>query len=212
MIMNHLSNDHLWVEKLNQVGAIWTFREGGPHASFEYANKHSAFYFNSDIVVSNPSLLWSICKDRFFQEYTSKSLSVDWIASYPANGVAIAFCLASLVGCRYFHVELSHPRITMNLRAGERVLVVTDDIFSGGSLGKTIETIEKRGGIVASPIMTLGNFSGSIRFRDRDISSLIDRPVQTWEPSSCPLCMQGSRTVPARQEWGVLQAEHEHLK
>ena len=63
-----------------------------------------------------------------------------------------------------------------------------DDIYSGGSLKKTINIVKERGAKIESPIFTLGNFSGTKELLNLYVFSVISEKGNLYTKEDCPMC------------------------
>jgi len=80
--------------------------------------------------------------------------------------------------------------------AGKKVLLVEDIITTGGSVKDTIKIIGEAGGQVVE-VRCIWNRGGIHEFMGEDgdpmeqpapVLSIINEPVESWEPDECPLC------------------------
>lgn len=72
---------------------------------------------------------------------------------------------------------------------GTRVVIVEDVITTGGSVQKTIDAVTKLGGKVVKVIVIWNRSGWEPEYYS--IVSLINRKVESWLPSECPLCKKG---------------------
>jgi len=79
---------------------------------------------------------------------------------------------------------------------GKRVFIIEDVITTGGSIEKTNKAIRDNGGIVVG-VISIWNRSGW-RLNNCENLSLINRPVESWEPDKCPLCNDPNNRIPLR--------------
>ena len=104
----------------------------------------------------------------------------------------------------YFLRSLDTGDIDDTLKRGARVLVVADDIFSGGSVSQTIRAVHARGGTVVPLVLAFGNFSGKTSIEGFEIVSVISRRVDVCDVADSPLVARGVRPVNAREHWEEL--------
>ncbi len=79
-----------------------------------------------------------------------------------------------------------------SLDPGADVVVVEDVITTGGSTGEVIDVVRSHGASVAA-VGSLVDRSGGAADLGVPRCALLTLEVPTYEPSSCPLCRQGSR-------------------
>ncbi len=84
------------------------------------------------------------------------------------------------------------------------VIVVGDDIYSGGSIKKTIQIVKLKGAVVKTPIFTIGNFTGTETILDLDVISAILETGNLYDEKDCPMCKSGSKAVLPRPNWNKL--------
>jgi len=192
--------------KLKDNGAIWEYKPNGPHVQYVMADKHSPFYFNTDIAVSDTETLIEMCD--YFAGVIQDISSADWVVSYftpsVAAGVALAAALANRTGAKLGYLNLDNGAMPFPVSAGDRVIVAVDDIHSGSSTRSLISTLKNHGAIVQSHIITLGNFSGRSEIENHTIASIVQGQPQTWSSSECPLCKAGSKALNPRKYWQEL--------
>lgn len=160
------------------------------------------FYFNSNYIVQYPQLLERICVEVFLPEIKQRQVKVDWVLSYPPFGTPIALCLASILKCRFAYIERDELRF--NIKSGENVLLVADDIYTGGSLNTTAQILAKGDISVCDVILVLANLSENSKLNGREIVCALRHPTTIWDAVECPLCKDGSEAIGARSNWQKL--------
>jgi hypothetical protein len=94
------------------------------------------------------------------------------------------------------------PEIDDQLKMNARVLVVADDIFSGGSISQTNRAVHARRCTVVPLVFAFGDFSGKPSIDAFEIFSVISRRVDLCDVADSPLVARGVRPVNARECWG----------
>lgn len=82
----------------------------------------------------------------------------------------------------------------VELKAGEKVLVVEDVTTTGGSARKVVELVRKLGAEPVAVGAIIDRSGGKAEF-DVPFVSLIQMSLETYNPDDCPLCKQGSPLV-----------------
>lgn len=190
-------------EQIKSIG-LWKYNNSKYHVQTSESGLHSDLYLNTDYVVSNASLVESIVKNIFIKELNLRKVKPDWIITYPPFGLTIAYELARQIGARFGYVETKTKLCNFDIKKDEKVIVVGDDIYSGGSIKKTIEIVNNLGAIVKSPIFTIGNFSGTHTLLDLEVVSAISERGNLYKEEECPMCRVNSKSVLPRQNWNKL--------
>ncbi|TAK95880.1 hypothetical protein EPO05_03210 [Patescibacteria group bacterium] len=184
--------------------AIWKYDHSKFHVQTSESGMHSDLYLNTDYVVSDVPLIENIVKNIFSKELGLRNIQPDWVISYPPFGLAIAYALARQIGAKFGYADTKTETCDFDIRKGDVVTVVGDDIYSGGSIKKTIKILDGLGAKVQSPIFTIGNFSGAKTLLDLEIVSAIAEKGNLYPESDCPMCKAGSKAVLPRPNWNKL--------
>ncbi len=187
--------------------SVWKFNNSKLHVKTLESGLHSDLYLNTDFVVSDPKLVESIVKNIFVKELNSRNIKPDWIVSYPPYGLPIAFELARQINAKFGYINRKTQVCDFNIQKGETIIVIGDDIYSGESIKETIQIVISKGGIVKSPILTIGNFTGTKSIMDLDVVSAISEKGTLYEENVCPMCKAGSKAVNPRTYWKELKEE-----
>lgn len=194
-----------WANRLGDFGAIWEYH-GGLHAELTMSRKHSNFYFNSNVIVEQPTELEDLCREVFAVMLNSRKVLVDRVVTYPPYGIAVGITLARVLGVRFGYVG---PETDWSLTfavSGERVLLACDDLYSGKSIARVRKAVEENHGTISGPICALANLTGLTSQDGLEVVAPVFRNVVLWDSLDCPLCRSGSRAVSARQQWKDLKA------
>lgn len=192
------------------MGAIWQYHPTGLHAKDLAGTKHMDYYFNSNYIVGRPQLLERICTEVFLPELERRQVEVDWVLSYPPFGLPIAYCLAALLKSKFAYIE--KEEIRFNIKPAERILLVSDDIYTGGSLNTTAQILSKRGLSICDLVLVLANLSESSELFGRKIVCALNRPITIWDAGECPLCKDGSEAIGARSNWQRLLSDRAQVQ
>jgi orotate phosphoribosyltransferase len=197
-----------WQTCLEANKVIWRYRGYGPHAIHSLSDRHSNFYFNSDILSTKAALLEDVCKALF--GLVKGTVKPDWIVTYPPFGLSIGYCLAELFDVRLAYINsLKDDRFQFDLQKQESALFCADDLYSGKSFRQVARAVKKRGVQLLEPLLVVGNFSGRYDFDGHQITALFQREIDTWHADQCPLCAAGSKAIYARPQWQELSDQRE---
>jgi len=192
------------ISKLIINKSVWKYNNSKFHVKTLESGLHSDLYMNTDYIISDVQLVESIVKNIYVRELNKRKIKPDWIISYPPYGLAIAYALARQVGANFGYVDTKTESCNFNIKKNEKVIVIGDDIYSGGSIKKTIEILNKLGAKVEAPIFTIGNFMGTKTILGLEIVSVISEKGNLYEEKNCPMCKSGSKAISPRLEWNKL--------
>ena len=197
-----------WIDRFEQAHAIWRYSEGGPHAAYDMADKHAGFYFNTDVVASDPNLIGLAAAELV--EPFNDSLSQHgnyWVLTYVGSisaSLVLAAHISRLLNKRLAYMDLRTGVVNFEVKKGDKALIVSDDVHSGGSIRRLLKFLSDQSASALNPVITLGNFSGATDIEGISIHSLIEEKIVTWTPANCPLCKGSSVALSARQKWADL--------
>lgn len=121
--------------------AVWRYNNSNFHVKTSESGMYSDLYLNTDYIVSDVPLVEETVKGIFLKELNLRNIKPDWVISYPPFGLPIAYVLARQLGARFGYVDTQTGLCNFDIKTDEKVIVVGDDIYSGGSIKKTIEII-----------------------------------------------------------------------
>lgn len=211
-----------WFEIYQRYNAIWTHREGLPHALLS-GGEHSSGFFNSELVMEDPVILDAACQQLVasLADQSVNLCSIDRVIGPAMGAITMAHSLALWINrlrpggpgthgettrCLRSYVEkesdCKDPRMAFkktNVHEGEIVLL-TEDVMTrtvGGTVGRTAEAVLQKGGVILPFVAVLVNRTGASEIEGRKVISLIERHMPKWHPDQelCPLCSQGSEAL-----------------
>jgi len=201
---NNMDTSILYIEKLMQANALWQYNNSGLHVQTAKSGLHSDSYLNTDIVVSNPQLVEEIIKNVFCKELNIRNIKPDWIVTYPPEGIALAYAFARQIGAKMAYIDPKTEECNFEIREGDSVVVIGDDIYSGGSIKKAIMTLRGLEAKIEGPLLSIGNFSGTESLLGVEIVSAISQKGNLYDKNDCPMCKEGSKAVLPRPNWNAL--------
>ena len=114
------------------------------------------------------------------------------------GGIIVAHEVARALGVRALFTERESGSMTLRrgfqIAPGEKILVVEDVVTTGGSTRETIEAVARAGGVVVGAGSLIDRSGGAVDVGARRIA-LLTLDVPAYDPSTCPLCEQGSPAV-----------------
>lgn len=149
---------------------------------------HSDVYWEKFRVLQRPSITQELCRmiARHFEEQR-----VDTVAGPTTGGMIVAFEVARQLGVRSIYAEKAGDdrvfRRDFDISPGDRILVVDDIMTTGISLRRTVDAVDKLGGLVIG-VGVLVDRSDSGVALDTPLFSCLRAPATTYPPDECPLC------------------------
>lgn len=117
----------------------------------------------------------------------------------PAMGaIQMAYEVSRILGCQNFFGERENGVMTLrrgfHIPPGARVLVVEDVVTTGGSVREIMGLAAASGASVAGIGAVVDRTGGKIDF-GVPFHAALSLEISSWQPSECPLCLQGSAPV-----------------
>jgi adenine/guanine phosphoribosyltransferase-like PRPP-binding protein len=197
-----------WTETYKEYGALWQMQDvREPHAATTTSNEHVSAYFLSENITARPSLVVEIVNTALLPHAGSEELVPDWVFTYAPYGLFVASACANTLGAQQGYVKpADNYTTTYDVQPGDEVLVVSDDLYSGGSLKKTIGSMQQMGAVVLPYVFTLANLSGDSHLDGRKILAGAHIPVERYPGDDCAMCDGGSEPLAPRPNWERLQS------
>jgi len=196
-----------WFEYFSAKQTIWQFSETGQHAAYEMADLHSDFYFNSDAAVASPQIVNAVITKSFLPECLDRRMNPDLILSFVGQtsaGLIVAAHLSQRIGCDLVYVNIKTGELSAPLKKGARIIVVIDDLHSGGTAKALLRLVEANGAVPLAPVFCLANLSGMDNLLELEIFATFSHTPRVWPSATCQLCAGGSKALPARRAWREL--------
>ncbi len=215
-----------WILEFEKRKAYWNHdgKNVRAHALLS-SNMHSGGYFNSELIVLDPSLLHEAVSDLLllFTERGGDLHRVDGVVGPQKGASKIAKSMSESITanlnehCFWVSPEKAfdgdfksftfNPR-EFSLLFGTSILLCDDVITSGQSIELTDLAITNAGGHSLPFIITLVNRSGQNEINGSKIISLIEHHMPIWTPEKCLLCKIGSKAIRPKENgnWELLNA------
>lgn len=174
---------------------FWKYHNSPYHIQTSESGLHSNQYLNTDYIISDPTLVELIVKEIFTPELAKKNIKPDRIVTYPPFGLPIAYALAKSTWAKFAYIDPQTKTCNFNIQKDDIIVLVWDDIYSGGSIKATIKIMKDIGAKITSPICTIGNFMGTQDIEGIEILSAISDTGNLYEATECPMCKTWSKAV-----------------
>ncbi|HOJ93011.1 MAG TPA: orotate phosphoribosyltransferase [Dictyoglomaceae bacterium] len=172
-----------WIEVFKEKGA---FLEGHFLLS---SGMHSPNYLQCALILQYPDLAEKIAKE--IAEKIPKNLKIDTVIGPALGGIIIAYELARALDIRGIFAEREEGKMTLrrgfSISKGERVLVCEDVVTTGGSALEVANLVKSFGGEIIAYACIVDRSGGKTIF-DKDLYSLIQLKLDTYNPEECPFC------------------------
>jgi len=155
------------------------------------SGKHSDTYINKDRIYCNAELFRIVIKNMEHMIKENFVFKYDVITGPAVAGAILASPISMFLRTDFVYPEknsvgdMIFNRGYDKIIKDKQVLIIEDIITTGSSVLKTRTSIENCGGIVIG-VVSIWNRS-KITF-DIPLISLINTPINSWEPEECPLC------------------------
>ena len=153
---------------------------------------HSDRFFQAALVMQYPDIAEKLCSqlaDKF------RNKNIDTVVSPAIGGIVVGQEIARALGARSVFVEKRDDstlefRRGFTLSKGENVLIAEDVITRGGRVQQTVDTVTSTGATIMGIAVLVDRSAGRVDF-NLPIEHLIELPLATYSPDSCPLCKRG---------------------
>ncbi len=173
---------------------LQAFRETGALLDGHFllrSKLHSGQYFQCALLLQQMPLV-----ERLGAALAAKfdAGTVDTVIAPAMGGLVIGQEVARQLRKRFIFVEKEEGKLVLRrgfkIAKGERILVVEDVITKGGRVQETLDIVRAHGGQVAGIAVVVDRSGGTVDF-GVPMQSLGKLEVETFDPTTCPLCKQG---------------------
>lgn len=160
------------------------------------SGRHSPTYFQCARVLQHPRWLEKIAGEivRAFQDQP-----MDCVISPAVGGIVLGTEVGRQCGVRSIFAERENGRMTLRrgleIRPGERILVVEDVITTGGSVREVMELVQQQEGLVVGVGVVVDRSNGAVILHERQMS-LVAVPALSYPPDRIPESLQ---KIPVRK-------------
>lgn len=153
---------------------------------------HSPNYLQCALILQYPDLAEKIAKE--IAKKIPEDLKIDTVIGPALGGIVIAYELARVLKVRGIFAEREEGKMTLRrgfyISPGERILICEDVITTGGSALEVARLVINFGGEICAYACIVDRSGGKAIF-DKDLYSLIQLKLDTYNPEDCPLCKKG---------------------
>lgn len=162
---------------------------------------HSPRYFQCARLLAHPDVATKV--GAALGKQTAK-LGVEVTIAPALGGILVAHEVARALGVRALFAERDATSGELTLRRGfevepnEKALVLEDVVTTGRSLHETMSVVRSHGGKVVATAALVDRSKEQVNPVGEDevpFFSLARLDFPTYQPSSCPLCREGSAAV-----------------
>ncbi|SHE61428.1 orotate phosphoribosyltransferase [Seinonella peptonophila] len=125
-------------------------------------------------------------------------LSIDTVVGPALGGVIIAHEVAHALQVRCLFTERKEGEMQLRrgfeVKPGERILVIEDVVTTGGSVKEVIRLLEEQGAEIVAVGSIIDRSNGKHNF-SVPYRALTAIEIESYDPSECPLCRQGTPVV-----------------
>ena len=196
---------------MTQEEVLTAFKETGAllEGHFELRSKlHSNRYFQCANVLRYPRVAERLCAALVKKMTAASDLGrIDGVISPAVGGILVGHEVARALDVKCVFAEkvpgtgvdasgksntvLAMRRFT--LTPGERDIVAEDVVTKGGRVQETIDLVRGAGCSVVAVALLVDRSSGTVRFDDIPMFSLMQMTPETWTAADCPMCKAGGR-------------------
>jgi orotate phosphoribosyltransferase len=217
-----------WKEVFVKKGALWVRDQNPkrPHA-ITTTGRHSGHYFDSRAIVKNDKVLAKASKDilKLFEGRGGNIHTVDCVVGPATGGTKFAKYLSyAIANMRGYDCMWASPAKREDgddkcfvfddckhiPQKGQTILMCDDTLSTGSSFDMVSESLRAHDVTILDTICVLLNRYGNSEIRGRNVVSLVDYYMPTFDPLSCALCKAGSTALRPRKQdnWKLLTAQY----
>lgn len=182
---------------LRHVNILETYKAAGAYLEGHYllaSGRHAALFLQSTTVMQRPRYTEQIGEAMAEKLKAQLDHKPDFVIGPAMGGVVLAYEVARHLDCRALFAEKDGEGGMLVREAfaveGNSFVAVEDVITTGGSLKKGIAAAEKRGATLLESAVIIDRRPDQLR-EEWPLTSLLQLPLETYDPGTCPLCVQG---------------------
>jgi len=139
-----------------------------------------------------------------YPEYTNKLAAeiaeiweeedIDLVVGPAIGGIVISYAVASKMGLRNIFSERKNGKMkfrrNLEVKKGEKVLIVEDVVTTGGSVREVVELLEGSNADIVGISSLVDRSNGEVEF-NYSFKPLLKLKVDSYKKNECKLCEQG---------------------
>ena len=179
---------------MTQEQVLEVFRHCGAllHGHFVLrSGRHSRTFFQCALVLQEPAVTAELC-GALVEKVKTARWSFHSVISPAMGGILVGHEVGRHLGRRHIFAEKEEGKLRIrrfDLKPGERFLVVEDVITTGGAVREVMALVQAAGGEVAGVACLVDRSEKSPDF-GVPMCSLLQLPVETFEPTALPSDLQ----------------------
>ncbi len=150
------------------------------------SGRHSPMYFQCARVLQHPEWLQEFA-GRITAEFSNEP--VDCVISPAVGGIVLGTEVGRQLGARTIFAERENGKMTLRrgleIKPGEKVLVVEDVVTTGGSVKEVMELTEERGGEIVGVGVVVDRSNGTVKLHEHQMS-IVSLPAISYASDEIP--------------------------
>lgn len=155
---------------------------------------HSRQFFQCGLLLSDTKAADQVAAamaDKF------RDVEVETVIAPAIGGIVVGQDVARHLGVRSIFAEKDANddlvlRRGFKIKPGEKILIAEDVVTRGGRVQQTIDLVRELGGEVVGVVVIVDRSSGNASFDVPRFESIVQLNIETFDPSDCPMCKEGS--------------------
>lgn len=124
-----------------------------------------------------------------------KPFQADLVLSAAVGGILPGYEMSNALRLPNLYCEKRDSALTLrrgfDLRPGQRVLIVEDEVYTGQSVHEMMEIVKALGGLVVGIACLVDKSGGKLQFDKLPFEALVREKAESYTPAQCPMCRDG---------------------
>jgi orotate phosphoribosyltransferase len=152
---------------------------------------HSDRYVEKIKIVQDPVKVVSLCQKLAIR---LQHIEADVVIGPAYGGIVLAFEVARQSGRKFAFTQRENDKMVLRsgfvINPGSRAIIIEDIVTTGNSVNEVVEALRERNIEVVAIGVIVDRSHGNTEFGIHT-ESLLTLDLETYDPSTCPLCAQG---------------------